>query len=355
VRGHQDRVRRELSLAEQLNVAADDLATRALRLPNVTIPNLPTRQVLVTMNGLQISAGYTTILRDAYTSINLRKHLRTSNNWDEHILETLWWKPCGDELLCRPQGEHKTLIKYLHNRLPCNRKQHRYYGYISNTCSSCGNVEETQNHIMQCKNCIIRTEQRKMYIYDLNRYLIDSHTNTETRVVIVQFLTAWLNQQPLPDIEVLIPEASRTLKRAVSEQTAIGWDHWFKGRLTMEWATLYNHDLETANHGMRNQTAEKWGKTIVSMTWDFVLGAWKTRNDIEHSTEGDQVQNHKERLVAKIMWNKAKVVNFPTSYLSNITEEQIKDLPLRNLKMMDSQIQTLKRADSRTPADRINN
>jgi hypothetical protein len=290
-----------------------------------------------------LSAGYTTILHDAYTTITLRKHLQTSNNWNGKFLEKLWWKPCGVELLSRPKGEHKMLIKYLHNRLPCNKKQNRYYGYLPNTCCLCRNIEETQNHILQCKTCEKREDQRIQYLYNLNKYLIDSHTNEETRVVIIQFLTTWLNQQPLPEMQTLIPEASPTLKKAVAEQSEMGWEHWFKGRLTMEWATLYNHDLKSTNHGMQNQTAETWGKKIVSMTYDFVLGVWTTRNESEHNTEGDQFKNQKDKLVDKIMWNKSKVVNFPSSYLNGITKEQIQDLPLGNLKMLDSQIQTLKR------------
>jgi hypothetical protein len=178
----------------------------------------------------------------------------------------------------------------------------------------------------------------------VDKYLTDNHTNTETRIVITQHLKAWLQCQPLPDMAELIPEASRALHQAVREQNAIGWEHWFKGRLTMTWGTLYNHDLRTTNHGMRNQTAEKWSKNLISMTWDFMLESWTIRNEIEHSTEGDQTQNIKDRLIQKIMWNQEKIVHFPTSYLRNLTQDQIQDLPLGNLKMLDSQVQTLMRA-----------
>jgi hypothetical protein len=130
----------------------------------------------------------------------------------------------------------------------------------------------------------------------------------------------------------LIPEASNALKQAVMEQTNIGWNHWFKGRFTSSWGTLYNHDLRTTNHGLTNQTAEKWSKKIIDMNYDFVLSVWTIRNDIEHSTDGDQVRNQKDRLIEKIMWTKSKVENFPTSYLKNITEDEIRDLPLGNLK-----------------------
>jgi hypothetical protein len=117
--------------------------------------------------------------------------------------------------------------------------------------------------------------------------------------------------------------------------------------LTSSWGILYNHDLNTTNHGIRNQSAEKWSRKIIDLNWDFFLQAWNIRNEIEHSTDGDQIRNQKDKLIAKIMWTKTKILNFPTSYLHNNTEEQIRDLPLGNLKMLDSQIQTLKRASGR--------
>jgi hypothetical protein len=194
----------------------------------------------------------------------------------------------------------------------------------------------------------VRTTQRERFLGVLDRYLEQTHTNIETRVVLIQHLKAWLYHLPLPNLSTLIPEASATLKRAVKEQTKLGWDHWFKGRITSTWGTLYNHDLQHTNHGLRNQTAEKWSRKLIDMNFDFVLSTWTTRNENEHSTDGDQIRNQKDKLVAKIIWTKGKVDNFPTSYLLNITEEQIRDLPLGNLKMLDSQIQTLRRASGRT-------
>jgi hypothetical protein len=130
----------------------------------------------------------------------------------------------------QPTGEHRTLVKYLHNRLPCNRKQNRYYGYLSANCDLCQDTEETQNHILQCPNCNDRQTERVQYLVELEQYLEQTRTNTETRVVIIHYVRAWLHQMPIPNIDTLIPEASATLKQAVYEQT----------RLTSTWGTLYN-------------------------------------------------------------------------------------------------------------------
>jgi hypothetical protein len=65
-------------------------------------------------------------------------------------------------------------------------------------------------------------------------------------------------------------------------QHIIGWENWFKGRITSTWGILYTHDLETTNHGLRNQTPVKWAKKVIELTWGFVLCNWTIHIDLEH-------------------------------------------------------------------------
>jgi hypothetical protein len=163
----------------------------------------------------------------------------------------------------------------------------------------------------------------------------------------------WLYQQTLNEPTNLIPQVSNTLKKAVKERTKIDWDYWFKGQLSMEWRTKYNHALTITNHRIRNQAAEKWSRKIIDRTWYFVLASWTICKEIDHSVEEDQLHNQKDRLVAKIMRNKEKKKHLPSSYLNNIAEEDIWDSSLGSLTMMDSQIQFSKQASSRSPTPLI--
>jgi ribonuclease HI len=350
VKGHQDRTGRDLSAYEQLNVEADRLATAALRLPNPTRVEIPTLKSAVMIRGLRVSANYTQLIRELYTSIKLKKHLKDSNQWSDQTLATIWWTPQSHVLEnCRP-GEQKTIIKFLHKRWACNKKENRYHGYISPFCKLCNDVIECQDHILQCQQCESRNQSRNTYLVDIRRYMESTHTDSTTIQVIITYLRNWLNGNPQPNIRTLAPEASFTLRRAVTEQNQIGWDHWFRGRLSVTWGVLYNHDLLVANHGMRNQTAESWARQLVEITWSFVLRNWTIRNELEDDTHGNADLNRRNRLINKIMWSKGKIVNFPNNYLRRLTQDQIQELPLANLKMMDSQIQALKRASGRATA-----
>jgi Reverse transcriptase (RNA-dependent DNA polymerase) len=347
VRGHQDLTGRELNSDEILNVEADSLATAALRFRNLPRIDLPSLKSTILINGLQVTSNHTTILRDLFTSIKLRKHLQESNNWDHQTMSTIWWKPSGAVLASCSPGEQKTIIKYLHKRWACNRKENRYYGFISPFCKLCDDFIECQEHILQCPKCVLRQQSRDTYLTDLRRYMEATHTNSLTCNVIITHLTNWLNNDPQQDMRTIAPEASFTIQQAVTEQTRIGWDHWFKGRISTTWGVLYGNDLQVVNHNMRNQTPDSWAKQLVEITWKFVLRNWTIRNDLEHDTNGDSELNKRNRLIAKILWNKGRIVNFPNNYLMRLTQEQIKDLPIANLKMMDSQIQALRSAVGR--------
>jgi ribonuclease HI len=394
VRGHQDCARQQLTYAESLNVEADLLATAALRIRTALTVDFPTLLAAITINKQRITAHHSAVLSELFTSIKLRTHLKTVNSWNDATFDTVWWKPQGDVLgKCFP-GEQKTLIKFIHNRWAVNRKQNRYYGYISPYCklcpdiiecqshvlccsvcperqnsrsqyvrdlrrlfeSLCPDIIECQNHVLCCSVCPERQNSRSQYVRDLRRLFESLHTNGTTINVIIHYVSECLANRPAPDIRIVAPEASYLLQRAVTEQTSIGWSNWLKGRITITWGILYNHDIATTNHGLRNPNSEDWAKRIVELTWNFVLRTWTIRNELEHQTEGDAEQNQKDRLIDKIMWTKRKLDNFPNNYLKNLIVAQIKDLPLANLtlnpNMMDAQIQALRMAGGRATANR---
>jgi hypothetical protein len=83
------------------------------------------------------------------------------------------------------------------------------------------------------------------------------------------------------------------------------------------------------------------GAKIVKLTFHYVLDAWQTRNDIEHGMDNNPIRTKKEKLIRKIMWQKAKVNFISNIYLQNLTEEQLHILPMENLEMTDAQLRVL--------------
>jgi alpha-N-acetylglucosamine transferase len=81
-------------------------------------------------------------------------------------------------------------------------------------------------------------------------------------------------------IEETAPETSTNLKKAIHQQSKIGWDHWFYGRISVHGGEMYNYDNTNKTEIIREDnerktTATKWGKSIIE------LGCW---NNSEHDS-----------------------------------------------------------------------
>jgi hypothetical protein len=297
-----------------------------------------------------VSSKHTLHLREAHYEIRLREHYGSINSWTHAIYEDVWWSPHGTAISRFSIGEKNTLQKFFHNRLPCNGRENRYYPYIPEGCSKCGQLEH-QMHIIKCEDCELRVNLRKKYLIDVKRYLSYTHTNTNTIIIIMECLTAYLSARDPESIEDLILEPGRLYQRVYWAQEDIGWEEWFKGRISKTWGELYAHDLETTNHNMPHQTPEKWATTLIMMTWQFVLDSWTIRNEIEHGLDTDPLMVRKQKIIRKILWQQQQILYIPNNNLSSVTEDTLKSLPLDNLLMTESQLQLLIRASKTRALD----
>lgn len=353
IKGHQDRSSKTLSKEAILNVEADRLATRALVMTAKPPLQFPNSTATLLIKGKNVSSKHTVHIREAHHCVKLREHYLSINSWTNEIFDDVWWLPHGTALHRLSTGEKNTLQKFFHNRLPCNRRESRYYQYIPEGCSKCGELEH-QFHIIKCEDCVLRSARRKKFLIDTRMYLGNTHTNSNTTRVIIEGLTAFLEARDMLDIHEIVPEASVMLQKAYSVQEDIGWEEWYKGRISIQWRNLYEHDLQTSNHNMSHQTPERWATNLILITWRFFLDSWSIRNDIEHGLDTDPLQVKKQKLIRKIMWQKEQIQYFPTSYLATMKEEQLHNLPLENLMMTESQFTLLIRASCLKPTEVIN-
>jgi hypothetical protein len=86
---------------------------------------------------------------------------------------------------------------------------------------------------------------------------MDKHRiNISTKMVIVQNIKNWLNEEcSVTSIDIAL-DASNTLKNATHEQITLGWENWLKCRWSQHWASLVNHDILTASLGIKHNTSE---------------------------------------------------------------------------------------------------
>jgi hypothetical protein len=77
----------------------------------------------------------------------------------------------------------------------------------------------------------------------------------------------------------------------------IGWDHWLKGRWSMEWATLIKFDIKNNNSDIKHVTPEE----LILQTWEYIHDSWTKRNKIEHEEAGSPEMRRKAKLIKIIL------------------------------------------------------
>jgi hypothetical protein len=115
----------------------------------------------------------------------------------------------------------------------------------------CNTEIETNQHILTCNKCPIRNQLRKKYFLDLGIIFDNNRIDKSTKTVITYNVRNWLENKETTNINSIEPHATSTLQKAANEQQQIGWDHWIKGRWSLEWATLINHDLKNSDTGKK--------------------------------------------------------------------------------------------------------
>jgi hypothetical protein len=154
IKGHQDRKMEKLSHPAEMNVEADHLATKSLEERNEFEIKLKATKAKIVMNKKHITSKISIELRNAFHSIQLREYMQTSNGWNDRTIENIWWQVHGPVMAQYPIGNQSTLLKFIHNRSPCNKRENLYYGYVEPYCRCCENIIETPEHILQCNKCV---------------------------------------------------------------------------------------------------------------------------------------------------------------------------------------------------------
>jgi hypothetical protein len=189
--------------------------------------------------------------------------------------------------------------KYIHNRWACNYRENKFYQYRSEKCKLC---PEKQHHIIQCPHCTKREYLRKEHGHNINKYFVNTETNPAPSRVLKHYIMSWINDKTPELLNNLMDDASPKLSQAVTDQMEIGWENFMKGRLSSKWSEMYNHNLLHKTKENKRMTAQKWGKDLIILLWNFVYECWTARSTVEHDLEGDPIAAQKEKIISHIKW-----------------------------------------------------
>ena len=300
VKGHQDRSIPLIDLPweAQLNIEADALATSSYtKTSKSTYKPFPANPVVLTVGTMNVTSKQRSVMHSAYLSQPLRSYMKYEYKWSNYTLSNMWWTTHGKAIAALSHNDRIRIQKFIFNRWATNNRQSKYFSHITPNCSTCSHSLEDEDHIIRCLSPQ-RSEIRKTWVLELDKFLCASHTHDAVRQAIMCGLNAWLNNHKPPILQQVILNASSQLIHAYNEQTKIGWNHFVRGRLSIMWANLAQHHMNKMEISSISMSSERWGKRIISINWIGVLGLWEQRNSEEHGdTPEEQTSISKEKLL----------------------------------------------------------
>jgi hypothetical protein len=106
---------------------------------------------------------------------------------------------------------------------------------------------------------------------------------------------SWGKHSWVPDMD----HVSRNLAPGVTEQTRIGWQHIFHGRISKKLIMARDsHYLELGISGHK-YTGERWARTLIRHVWDTMLELWRERNSLLKSAAQAQQAEQIEKRVQR--------------------------------------------------------
>jgi hypothetical protein len=140
-------------------------------------------------------------------------------------------------------------------------------------CPRCNMLEDAP-HVWRCPSQSIR-EIWQAALHDLERWMLEVHTDPVIAKAILQSIQIWLNLRQQED-RTDIPEEMETL---MHWQEDIGWGNFIKGFHHSAWQELqqdYYMKLQS------RRTGKRWNVALLKKLWTTLYTCWTDRNKVKY-------------------------------------------------------------------------
>ena len=331
VKGHQDRHARweTLDLPSQMNIEADALATRALASgsPRATIPFDPATGAMLTLSGRTITRHIeATLHRHAHTAPILA-YYGTRFQWSKTTIKTIDWEMYSSAY--KPFTRSRTFFaKNGWKQLPVGRRLHRWSPSYDHRCPSCAQDDESDDHVYQCQHI-----QRKQWQRELISSLHDTFgqfLDPDLIIIAKLGLTSFFDNSQPKFSDRFSSETQIQLYGLIDQQTAIGWDHFIRGKLSQEWGHAQYRYAKRYN---LVDASKNWQIKLIRLLANASFKVWQIRNGGKHgidkATKQQALQDQAHRELRSLYALQNSVMHQDTHYFQTSLETHQKESTAR--------------------------
>ena len=285
VKGHQDTIyhNHNLALPAQMNVEADLLATLALQhwgSPKSVVPFDPLSYVMLSIKGRAVTRNLESAIRLQQHINPIRKYYRKRFQWDSTTLDDIDWDLFSTAYSKFPRT--RTFFSKLGWKLlPIGTRLHKRTPSYDHRCPSCHQDFETDDHIFQCSHSL-RAQWRDKLLHKISD-TFGSYLDSSLLALIHLGLNSFFTNT-LPIYSERFPRgySSTPYNELIQQQTAIGWDHFIRGKLSPEWASLQYYISK--REGTLKES-EGWTLKLIKLMANSSFQLWEIRNGCRHGID----------------------------------------------------------------------
>lgn len=298
VKGHQDddTPLEELGLLAQLNVEADKYAGEYRALHGSyrpVIPLSPTRPVALDIGGKTIHRGFKQAIRDSIHGTHLLEAMQLRYEWADGVIDMIDWDVHRQSTHAN-SNRRTHYVKLCHDILPTGNLVSRYGQGLPDYCPLCKSPDEDFHHVLQCPHRS-RVKWRNDLLVALTTKCRAIKTDPTLQEILLDGLSSWLQLQPFSPDEY--PEEYRQL---LTEQSLIGWDHFFQGRISTQWAVL-QQQYYSSFPPVKGRDGQSWSRNILCQIFTCWNQLWDARNTDRHGKdETSQSVARKEQVIREL-------------------------------------------------------
>jgi hypothetical protein len=213
----------------------------------------------------------------------------------------------------------------------------KYYSFRTKYCNHCQGENEDEDHILRCLS-ISRSKSQEAWLRYILEYLSEAHTPPSVKKSIIFYFHKWIKSLEIN--ETVINGDTSLFSKAIHQQHDIGWTHFVRGRLSIEWGNIVQTHLE--KHQIKNMSAEKWGSDLIFINWKHIFKIWRERWEENHGTTPEQIEKSSKTRLLEEIWHiqmiNADLANSDHSWIL----EDIEALSDYNSKMLEAWLYSAK-------------
>ena len=300
VKAHQDEKKTysELTSWEKANVVADEIAKKYWE----QIQDKPR-----TVHQTTSAVGWTIRIKNKVLTTNFEKKI--INHCTEQKIKDYWvkrfnipeeerdnvdWKTFKKIATYTSSARHLFILKHSAGISATGRNMLRRGERQTAECPRCGNQDEHNEHIFQCKDTDAETTFQTAF-EDIQSWLQET-TTQEIGEAIKELVLQYRNNMDEPEDN----EYSQEVDQAIKRQKDIGLFPFMCGIFCSNWKQLQEKYLERT--GSR-RCAKRWTAQLGEKLIELIFGMWNHRNEILHKQENTiskQQNNNLNRSIEEI-------------------------------------------------------